>query len=68
MKRRVCGNSAGRAPLVKRKDQAFLSDALARKERSYAGASKAGDIDLVMELDICLTLGQARQNLNRTLI
>ena len=60
IKRYVCGNSVGQAPLVKRKDQYFLAGLLARKDQSNAGEIKSEAIDLVLGLDPFITRGQAR--------
>jgi hypothetical protein len=67
-KRRVIGNSGGRAPLLKKENQTFVADVLARKDRVNEGATPAEAIDLVQELNPTLSRDQARRHLNRTLI
>jgi hypothetical protein len=67
-KRRVCGESVGRAPLVGKEDQRFLADAMARKDRANDGANPSEAIDLLQELTPSLSREQSRRHLNRTLI
>ena len=57
---RFCDSSVRRAPLVKRKDQYYLDNVLARKDQSNAAGIKAESIDLVLDLDIFLTQEQER--------
>jgi hypothetical protein len=68
-KRRVIGNCVGCAPLLRKGNQTFIADVLARKDRVNEGASPAEAIDLVQELNPTLSRTQAHRHLsNRTLI
>jgi hypothetical protein len=67
-KRRVCGESVGRAPLVGKEDQLFLADVMARKDRANDGANPSEAINLLQELAPSLSREQSRRHLKRTLI
>jgi hypothetical protein len=67
-KRRVCGESVGRAPLLGKEDQRFLVEVMARKDPANDGANPSEAIDLLQELAPSLSREQSRRHLKRTLI
>jgi hypothetical protein len=67
-KRSNPGDSAGRPPLLTVRNQGFIRNVLARKDRANEGANYQEAVDLVQELDPKLTQEQARHHLLRTLL
>jgi hypothetical protein len=67
-KRSNPGDSAGRPPLLTARNQGFIRNVLARKDRANEGANYQDAVDLVQELDPKLTQEQARHHLSRTLM
>jgi hypothetical protein len=67
-KRSNPGESAGRPPLLTARNQGFIHNVLARKDRANEGANYQDAVDLVKELDPKLTQEQARHHLLRTLL
>jgi hypothetical protein len=53
---------------MKKQEQRFLADVMARKDRANDGANPSEAIDLVQELAPSLSREQSRRHLNRTLI
>jgi transposase len=62
------GDSAGRPPLLTARNQCFIRNVLARKDRANEGENYQEAVDLVQELDTKLTQEQARHHLSRTLL
>jgi uncharacterized membrane-anchored protein len=54
--------------LLTARNQGFIRNVLARKDRSNEGANYQEAVDLVQELDPKLTQEQARHHLSRTLL
>ena len=67
-KRRVVGDSVGRQPLLRKDQQDFVADVLARRDRGNDGAAPSEAIELVIELMPELTVAQATRHFNRTLL
>ena len=59
-KRRIVGKSVGQQPLIKKKDQEFVAQVLARLDRANDGATLPEAIDMVQQLDPNLSRPQAR--------
>jgi hypothetical protein len=65
-KRRTVGKSVGQPPLIKKKDQEFVAQVLARLDRANDGATLPEAIDIVQQLDPDLSRQQARMAFRRT--
>lgn len=59
-KRHTVGKSVGQPPLIKKKDQEFVAQVLARLDRANDGATLPEAIDIVQQLDSDLSRQQAR--------
>jgi hypothetical protein len=67
-KRSDPGDSAGRPPLLTARNQGFIRNVLARKDRASEGANYQEEVDLVQDLDPKLRLEQARHHLSQFLM
>ena len=67
-KPRVVGDSVGRQPLLRKDQQDFVADVLARRDRGNDGAAPSEAIELVIELVPELTVAQETRHFNRTLL
>jgi hypothetical protein len=67
-KRSNPGDSDGRTPLLTARNQGFIRNVLACKDRENEGAKYQEAVDLVQELDPKLTQEHARHHLSRTLL
>ena len=64
----MVGDSVGRQPLLRKYQQDFVADVLARRDQGNYGAVPREAIELVIELVPELTVAQATCNFNRTLL
>jgi uncharacterized membrane-anchored protein len=62
------GDSAGRPPLLTARNQCFIRNVLAHKDRANEGSNYQEAVDLVQELYPKLTQEQDRHHLSRTLL
>jgi hypothetical protein len=67
-KRSNPGDSAGRPPLLTARNQGFIHNILARKDRANEGTNYQKAVDLVQELNPKLTQEQAQHHLSWTLM
>jgi hypothetical protein len=67
-KRSNPGDSSGRPPLLTARNQGFIRNVLARKDRANEGANYPEAVDLVQELDQKLTQEQSRHHLSQTFL